>query len=216
MEKAADNLKKDKLAWIIQDMILNGEILPQEKLPPEHDLSERFCVFRSVVHDALLQLQTKDLTVMRPRHGCVVNDFFSSTSISLLTELYKCNRLFSFKKIKAKFMEFRQLILVKTIKKITVKIKNLLPKERTGFFCNIENGAWFSGTENKKILNENKIIENKLKFITILKSRKQKKAIKETGGSLEKHRFFKVFFILYLRRNFNFTRNIPKRNMKFL
>ena len=148
MKTKRERSKRDKLASIIQDLILSGAVLTGERIPAERELAERLGASRPTVHEALLQLQAKGLIIMRPRHGCIVNDFSSSLSILLLIEFYKNNRLHSSDKIEAGLVEFRQLILTEVIKKLIVKTKTLSLKERCAFFTDLENLADFSDTKN--------------------------------------------------------------------
>lgn len=148
MKAQKEEFKKNKLASIIQDMILSGAFLSGERLPAERELAERFGVSRPAVHDALLQLQTKGIIIMRPRHGCIVNDFSSSLSFSLLTELYRNNRIHSPEEIETELSEFRQVILTDVIKKIITRTKKLSPKTKKEFFLPLENLIKFSDIEN--------------------------------------------------------------------
>lgn len=148
MKAQKEEFKKNKIASVIQDMILSGAVLSGERLPAERELAERFGVSRPAVHDALLQLQNKGIIIMRPRHGCIVNDFSSSISFSLLTELYRNNRIHSPEEIEAGLSELRQLILTDVIKKIISRTKTLSVKEKKEFFLPLENLVKFSDTEN--------------------------------------------------------------------
>lgn len=71
----------------IEAMILSGEIKIGEQLPPERDLAIRFGVSRPVVHEALLDLVSKGLVEISPRHGVKVIDFVSTGSLALLDSL---------------------------------------------------------------------------------------------------------------------------------
>lgn len=141
-------LKKEKIASIIQDEILTGIFSAGEYLPPERDLAERFEVSRPVVHEALLILQSKGLIIMRPRHGCTVNDFTSFISMGLLTELYRNKQISEPEKIEADLVEFRQFILAHIIKKLVTQISKLSVKERFHFFLPLNNKILFSLPED--------------------------------------------------------------------
>ena len=130
MESEEQRLKKEKIASVIQDEILTGIFLAGKYLPSERALAEHFEVSRPVVHEALLSLQSKGLITMRPRHGCIVNDFSSSISMGLLTELYRNKQISKPEKIEAGLVEFRQLILTHIIKKLINQISKLSVKER--------------------------------------------------------------------------------------
>lgn len=55
----------------IEEMIAVGELLPGQHLD-ETDLAERFNVSRTPIREALIQLASSGLVVMRPRRGAVV------------------------------------------------------------------------------------------------------------------------------------------------
>jgi len=148
MKTQKEEFKKNKVASVIQDMILSGAVLNGERLPSERELAERFGVSRPAVHDALLQLQTKGIIIMRPRHGCIVNDFSSSISFSLLAELYRNNRIHSPEEIEEELSEFRQLILTDVIRKIINRTKKLSLKAKKEFFLPLENLIKFSNIKN--------------------------------------------------------------------
>ena len=134
MEPEEQTLKKEKIASIIQDEILTGLFSAGEYLPSERDLAERFEVSRPVVHEALLSLQSKGLIMMRPRHGCTVNDFGSSISVRLLAELYRNKQISEPEKIEAGLVEFRQLILTHIIKKTYKPNFKIIGKRTLPFF----------------------------------------------------------------------------------
>jgi GntR family transcriptional regulator, transcriptional repressor for pyruvate dehydrogenase complex len=73
----------------IEDLILSGQVKPEEKLPPERDLAERLKVSRPVVHAAIIELEQKGLVRSKPRHGCFVNDYRLSGSAELLVSLWR-------------------------------------------------------------------------------------------------------------------------------
>ncbi|UTC66848.1 MULTISPECIES: FadR/GntR family transcriptional regulator [unclassified Treponema] len=148
MESEEQGLKKEKIASIIQDEILTGIFLPGQQLPPERDFAERFDVSRPVVHEALLGLQAKGLITIRPRHGCIVNDFTSFISMGLLTELYRNKQISEPEKIETGLVEFRQLILIYIIKKLIKRVLKLSLKERHHFFLPLNNKILFSLPED--------------------------------------------------------------------
>ncbi len=73
----------------IEDLILSGQVKPEERLPPERDLASLLGVSRPVVHAAIMELEQKGLVRSEPRHGCFVNDYRQSGSAELLTSLWR-------------------------------------------------------------------------------------------------------------------------------
>jgi len=94
----------------IEAMILSGAIQIGEKLPPERDLAIRLGVSRPVVHEALLDLVSKGLVEISPRHGVRVIDFVSNGSLALLESLivYKGGEWNS--SLRGQLFAFRRLI----------------------------------------------------------------------------------------------------------
>ncbi len=229
-----EKLKKDKLSLIIKDMILSGAFLSGERLPPERELAMSFGVSRPAVHDALLQVQADGLVKMRPRHGCVVRDFSSLPSISILTELYLNNRLNDSKKIESGLVEFRQMILEKIIEKLLLKIKKLSEQEKHNFFSPLENLLDFS-LQDYTIQNTGKIkIKNKVntKEIDVGEIDTEKIAFEDFNFyckliELSEEPVFLMFFKMaetiyihqvseFLKENLSYIKMIPEYKKEFL
>lgn len=78
---------KEAFVSRFEHMILSGALSIGEKLPSERDLAQQLGVSRPVIHEGLVDLATKGLVTMRPRHGAVINDFRKTGSLSLLNSL---------------------------------------------------------------------------------------------------------------------------------
>lgn len=70
-----------------EQMILSGQLIIGQKLPPERELAEKLKVSRPVVHEGLLDLASKGLVTLVPRVGSYVNDFRKHGSLGILTSL---------------------------------------------------------------------------------------------------------------------------------
>jgi DNA-binding FadR family transcriptional regulator len=68
-------------------LILSGQISVGEKLPSERELAVRLGVSRPVVHEGIIELQSKGLVTLRPRKGAYVNDFRREGSLAILESL---------------------------------------------------------------------------------------------------------------------------------
>jgi GntR family transcriptional regulator, transcriptional repressor for pyruvate dehydrogenase complex len=71
-------LKQAKLADVImtqiEAMIIEGSLLPGQKLPPERELAQQFNVSRPSLREAIQKLETKQLVVRRQGGGTFVSD----------------------------------------------------------------------------------------------------------------------------------------------
>lgn len=81
-----DSLKEVFIARF-EELILSGKFAIGQKLPSERDLAQQLGVSRPVVHEGLVDLQTKGLVSMKPRVGTVVNDYRSQGSLAILGSL---------------------------------------------------------------------------------------------------------------------------------
>jgi fatty acid metabolism transcriptional regulator FadR len=71
----------------LEEWILSGELQFGQRLPAERDLAVQMGVGRPVLHEALLDLATKGLVTIQPRHGVRVNDYRTSGSTAILSSL---------------------------------------------------------------------------------------------------------------------------------
>jgi GntR family transcriptional repressor for pyruvate dehydrogenase complex len=72
----------------LEELILTGELQMGARLPSERDLAAQLNVSRPILHEALVDLESKGLLKIIPRHGTVVNDFRRSGSLALLSSLF--------------------------------------------------------------------------------------------------------------------------------
>jgi GntR family transcriptional repressor for pyruvate dehydrogenase complex len=74
----------------IENRILEGELEPGDKLPPEHELAKQFGVSRTAIREAMKALSQKGLIVVQPGRGTFVIDSTSSAmrnSIDLFVKI---------------------------------------------------------------------------------------------------------------------------------
>lgn len=93
MKELLKPLKTESLVEIFirrfEGLILSGKISIGEKLPSERELAIQLGVSRSVVHEGLIELESRGLVTMKPRSGTVVNDYRRNGSLTLLNSLVK-------------------------------------------------------------------------------------------------------------------------------
>jgi DNA-binding FadR family transcriptional regulator len=75
----------------LERLILSGELKIGERLPSERNLAVKLNVSRPVVHQSLVDLETKGLVVIVPRKGVYVSDYRTTGSFALLTTLLEYN-----------------------------------------------------------------------------------------------------------------------------
>ncbi|ABG30969.1 FCD domain-containing protein [Roseobacter denitrificans] len=72
----------------IEELILRGILLPDERLPAERELAERLCVSRPSLREAIGLLQDKGLLTTRAGAGVYVADVLGSAFSPALVELF--------------------------------------------------------------------------------------------------------------------------------
>lgn len=96
MENLLKPIKTDSLKEVFiarfEELILSGQLAIGQKLPSERELALQLGVSRPVVHEGLVDLQTKGLVAMKPRVGTVVNDYRAQGSLAILTSLLAYHR----------------------------------------------------------------------------------------------------------------------------
>lgn len=96
MQKLLEPLKTESLVDIFirrfEELILSGRISIGDKLPSERELAVQLGVSRSVVHEGLIELESRGLVRMKPRSGSVVNDYRRNGSLTLLNSLVRYSR----------------------------------------------------------------------------------------------------------------------------
>lgn len=102
----------DKIVKQIRQLILSGHIKPGDKLPSERQLSEKLCVGRTYVRDAIKKLEFFGILRTNPQSGTIVagidmaamagllsnvlslgeNDFFHLVETRILMETFACRQ----------------------------------------------------------------------------------------------------------------------------
>ena len=81
-------LKSDRVAGVLEQQILSGELPPGAVLPPEGELVEMLGVSRTVVRDAVRTLVARGLLIVRQGRGTMVaepsSEAFAAAMIALL------------------------------------------------------------------------------------------------------------------------------------
>lgn len=116
MEEYLTRLKKKNLVDIFigrfEELILSGKLAIGENLPSERELAAKLGVSRPVVHEGLLDLQTKGLISKLPAGGAVINDYRQDGSLTMLNSLLTFNDGRLEPKLAESSAEFRLLIEV--------------------------------------------------------------------------------------------------------
>jgi len=108
-----DSLKEVFIARF-EELILSGKFAIGRKLPSERELAQQLGVSRPVVHEGLVDLQTKGLVSMRPRVGTVVNDYRSEGSLAILSSLIDYHQGRFEPKLLESLLAMRRLIEIET------------------------------------------------------------------------------------------------------
>ncbi|MEN6475553.1 MAG: FadR/GntR family transcriptional regulator [Syntrophaceae bacterium] len=108
-----DSLKEVFIARF-EELILSGKFAIGQKLPSERELAQQLGVSRPVVHEGLVDLQTKGLVSMRPRVGTVVNDYRSEGSLAILSSLIDYHQGRFEPKLLESLLAMRRLIEIET------------------------------------------------------------------------------------------------------
>jgi len=108
-----DSLKEVFIARF-EELILSGKFAIGQKLPSERELAQQLGVSRPVVHEGLVDLQTKGLVSMKPRVGTVVNDYRSMGSLAILGSLIDYHQGRFEPKLLESLLAMRRLIEIET------------------------------------------------------------------------------------------------------
>jgi len=91
MQELLQPIKSESLVEVFiqrfEKLILSGKLSIGQKLPSERELAVQLGISRPVVHEGLLDLETKGLVTMVPRVGTFVNDYRREGSLELLNSL---------------------------------------------------------------------------------------------------------------------------------
>jgi GntR family transcriptional regulator, transcriptional repressor for pyruvate dehydrogenase complex len=100
----------DKVAKLMTETILAGDIRPGERLPPERDLMGQFGVSRTVVREAVRSLAAKGLVRQNARAGHVVAELSPDTVTESMTLYLRSRGPYGLEKL----MEVRATIETQT------------------------------------------------------------------------------------------------------
>ena len=81
----------DSIAIHIEDLILNGLLMPGDKLPAERELAKDLEVSRTSLRDALVKLEARGLLQARHSGGTLVRDIIGPTLTDQLVVLLSEN-----------------------------------------------------------------------------------------------------------------------------
>ncbi len=71
----------------LEELILSGGLPVGEQLPSERDLAASLNVSRPILHEALVDLESKGLVSIQARRGVFVNDYRTHGSVAILSSL---------------------------------------------------------------------------------------------------------------------------------
>jgi len=96
--------KSQRIVTQIQQLVVDGELKPGEKLPPERDLAVIFNVSRTSVREAIKTLAALDLLDIRKGLGVFVKEamldtFFTSIADTLVISQAEAHMLFEVRKV---------------------------------------------------------------------------------------------------------------------
>ena len=83
---------KDACISRLEELILSGELKIGERLPSEREFASRIGVSRPVLHESLVDLDSKGLVHIVPRKGVYVSDYRRSGSLAILSSLLAFNQ----------------------------------------------------------------------------------------------------------------------------
>ena len=104
MEKKKSS--RDIVTKRITEMILTGQLKPDDQLPPERELASSMGISRNMCSDIIRELEKKGLLVVIPRQGVFVNDFRKKGNMHTLSALMKADFELQPKEI-ASIIEFK-------------------------------------------------------------------------------------------------------------
>lgn len=70
--------RSQTIAYRIEQMILEGDLIPKQKIPSERQLAEKLAVSRSIVREALKELQGRGLIETRHGQGSFVSEIVAA------------------------------------------------------------------------------------------------------------------------------------------
>jgi GntR family transcriptional repressor for pyruvate dehydrogenase complex len=82
----------DKIISELKQLIVSGQLMPGDRLPPERLLSEKFGVGRSYVREAILKLEFYGLLKTNPQSGTYVSGLSIKVIDNLITDIIKLHK----------------------------------------------------------------------------------------------------------------------------
>lgn len=139
---------KDLFVKQFEGNILSGYFPAGEKLPSERDLASQMGVSRPVVHEGLVDLATKGLITMKPRHGAIVNDYRREGALGLLKAMLQLGNEDVAEDLLTSLLDMRMLFEVETARLASL---NATPENVIELFRIVEAEKTISKKENIKI-----------------------------------------------------------------
>ncbi|HON59647.1 MAG TPA: FadR/GntR family transcriptional regulator [Smithella sp.] len=81
----------EEIVSMIQKQIINGDIAPGSKLPPEREMAQSFSVNRATVREALRKLENLELVEIRHGDGLYVKNYLESGNFDLIKSALNSN-----------------------------------------------------------------------------------------------------------------------------
>lgn len=103
--------KADAIAEVLLEEIAAGKFRPDEVLPTEHELMERFSTSRGPIREAIKQLEVHGLVEARRKRGTVAVDPRQSTSAVVLRALVRESERKGNPKLRSDVLEIRGALL---------------------------------------------------------------------------------------------------------
>lgn len=80
----------ERVAAHLQQHVIDGQLPPGEKLPSEHSLAQEFGVSRTVIREAIQNLQTRGLVTVVHGSGTFVSEPATDTISEAISTLFQC------------------------------------------------------------------------------------------------------------------------------
>lgn len=77
----------EKVAYGLERLVLDGDLSPGDRLPPERELAERFGASRNAVREAIRKLEAMGLLSTAAQSGTYVRDYLEEASFDLVVYL---------------------------------------------------------------------------------------------------------------------------------
>ena len=108
----------DKIIQQIRELIFSGQLKPGDKLPSERMMSEKFCIGRSSVRDAVRKLEFYGILKTFPQSGTIVAGLGEVVLDGLITDIVKLEK-----------QDFRSLVETRVV--LEIHVAELAAERRT-------------------------------------------------------------------------------------